>query len=153
MKLMFRDILQEAVFKRGVTCDIKTYRPGEVIVEEGSVGTEIFLVLRGTVEVYAAVDHLGTPGRTTGIAKLGQDEVFGELSLFEHQPRTASVVAIEDCEIAIMDGKTLEAFMDAHPGLGYWILKGLFAQTIERLRQTNLRSNAITALYLNDCAE
>lgn len=153
MKPMFRDILKEPVFQRSVNCEFKTFRAGEVIVEEGTVGTALFLILRGAVEVYAAVDHLGTPGRTTGIAKLGENDVFGELSLFEHQPRTASVVATENSEIAIMDGQSLETFMDDHPGLGYWVLKSLFAQTIERLRQTNLRSNAITALYLNDCGE
>lgn len=153
MKLTFRDILQEPEFQRIVICDIKKYQAGDVIVEEGATGTELYLILRGTAEVYAAVDHLGTPGRTAGIARLAENDVIGELCLFDNQPRAASVIAASDCEIATMDGKSLEAFMDQYPAQGYWILKDVFAQVVERMRQTTLRSNAITALYLNNFSE
>jgi CRP/FNR family cyclic AMP-dependent transcriptional regulator len=150
MAVLFRDIVREAEFQRVAGCEIKTYQAGEVIVQEDAPGNEIYLILSGTAEVFAAVDHLGTPGRTAGIAKLHENEVIGELSLFDNQPRTASVIASSPCEIAVMDGPSLEVFMDANPDKGYWILKDIFAQVIKRMRQTTIRSNAITALYLND---
>jgi CRP-like cAMP-binding protein len=153
MKLTFRDILQEPEFQRIVICEIKKYQTGDVIVEEGTSGTELYLILHGTAEVYAAVDHLGTPGRTAGIAKLAENDVIGELCLFDNQPRAASVIATGDCEIAMMDSQSLETFMDQYPAQGYWILKDIFAQVIQRMRQTTLRSNTITALYLNNFSE
>jgi CRP-like cAMP-binding protein len=152
MQPKFRDILREPEFARVVTSEVRNYQSGEVIVEEDTSGDEIFLILKGTAEVYAAVDHLGTPGRKTGIAKLTEGNVIGELSvLFEDQPRTASVIATSNCEIAAMDSRSLAAYMDAHPAQGYWILKDVFTQLVGRMRQATLRSNTIMALYLNDC--
>ncbi|MGZ8218002.1 cyclic nucleotide-binding domain-containing protein [Methylomagnum sp.] len=154
MKRTFRDILQTPEFQKRVACTIKTYRPGDMIVEEGSSSNEMFLILSGDTEVRAAVDHLGTPGRTTGIAKLSENAVVGELSsLFEHHPRTASVVATTDVEAAMLDSASLENFMDENPAEGYWILKEIFSQVVNRMRETNLRSAAITALYLNEIAD
>ncbi len=154
MKPKFRDILREPEFQRIVANEIRNYRTGDVIVEEDTSSTELYLILKGTAEVYAAVDHLGAPGRKAGISKLAEDDVVGELSsLFEDQPRTASVVATGDCEIAVMESKSLGRFMDEHPIQGYWILKDIFGQVVRRMRQTTLRSNTILALYLNDCAE
>ncbi|SMF95971.1 Cyclic nucleotide-binding domain-containing protein [Methylomagnum ishizawai] len=150
MQLKFRDILREPEFINSVRHEIKHYPAGATIIEEGSAGTEIYLILEGATEIYAAVDHLGPPGRTTEIARSNADAILGELSLFEHQPRTASVVATCDCQVAVIDGKSLESFMDRNPGLGYWILRDIFDQVVNRMRETTLRSNAITALYLND---
>ena len=152
MKLKFREILREPEFNSTVTCEIRNYRTGDVIVEEDTTSTELYLILSGTAEVYAAVDHLGAPGRQAAIAKLAENDVVGELSaLFDDQPRTASVVATQDCEIAVMDSKSLARYMDEHPCEGYWILKDIFGQVVRRMRQATLRCNAITALYLNDC--
>lgn len=153
MRRRFREILNEPDFQRMVGLQTRTYGPGDVIVEEGAMGTEVYLILHGRVEVFAAVDHLGTPGRTMGIAKLAENDIIGELCLFDIEPRVASVVATRDCEMVVMDAISLGAFMDAHPAMGYWILKDIFSQVVQRMRQTTLRSNAITALYLNDCAE
>ena len=154
MTLKFRDIFKEPEFERTVSSEVRYYRPGDVIVEEDTSSTELYLILKGTADVYAAVDHLGVPGRKMGIAKLAEDDVVGELSaLFEDQPRTASVVASSDCEIAVIDSKSLARFMDEQPAQGYWILKDIFGQVVHRMRQATVRCNAITALYLNDCAE
>lgn len=155
MKRTFRDILETPEFQRQVTYEIKTYHPGDMIVVEGSSSNnEMYLILSGTTEVRAAVDHLGRPGRTTGIAKLSENAVVGELSsLFEHQPRTASVVATTEVEAAMLDSASLEKFMDENPAEGYWILKEIFSQVVNRMRETNLRSAAITALYLNEIGD
>ena len=62
-----------------------TYAPGQVIVEEGSIGVGFFLILEGKVEV--------RKGKKT-LAELGTGDFFGEMSLFDEQPRSASVVAV-----------------------------------------------------------
>jgi hypothetical protein len=52
-----------------------------------------------------------------------------------------------------MDGRILTEYMDRNPERGYWILKEMFSQIVRRMRQTTLRSNTITAIYLNDNAD
>lgn len=153
MKITFRDLLQEPQFKDTVPVDIREFPAGAIILEEGTPGSEVFLMLKGRAEVYVAVDQLDKSGRRAGIARIAEGEVLGELAMFDHEPRTASVVAVSDCEVAAMDGRVLSDYMDRNPAQGYWILKEMFSQIVQRMRQTTLRSNTITALYLNDNAE
>jgi CRP-like cAMP-binding protein len=153
MKTTFRDLLQNPQFQDSVPVEIRKFQAGDVIIEEGMPGSEVFLLLQGRAEVYVAVDQLDKSGRRAGLARIAEGEILGELAMFDHEPRTASVVAVSDCEAAAMDGRVLSDYMDQNPAQGYWILKEMFFQTIQRMRQTTLRSSTITALYLNDNAE
>lgn len=149
----FREIVQDPEFQRMVATEIRRYKAGEAIIEEGTQGTEVFLVLEGRSEVYATVEHPDDYRSQTGLARLSQNEVIGELALFDHEPRTASVIAVTDCEVAVMDGSVLASYMDQHPEQGYWMLKDIFSQVVRRMRQATLRGNTITALYLHDYAD
>uniref|UniRef100_UPI00356710C5 Crp/Fnr family transcriptional regulator n=1 Tax=Desulfosarcina sp. TaxID=2027861 RepID=UPI00356710C5 len=78
----------------------RIYRQGETIIEKGKPGTDAFLIMRGAVEVLAhpgvqqtqraGVDGVGDG--TEGNPLLGQGQVFGELSLMDGGPRTATVI-------------------------------------------------------------
>ncbi len=76
----------------------RIYRQGESIIEKGESGNEAFLVMRGSVEVLAHPDD--PPANDPDLASdethanplLGQGQVFGELSLLDGGPRTATVV-------------------------------------------------------------
>jgi CRP/FNR family cyclic AMP-dependent transcriptional regulator len=153
MTITYRDLLEDPEFQQSVKPVIRSFQAGEEIVQEGTLSTEVFVMLQGKAEVYVAVDQLDKSGRRMGIARISEGEVIGELALFDHEPRTASVVAVTDCQVAAMDGSLLTDYMDRNPHQGYWILKEMFAQVVRRMRQTTLRSNTITALYLNDNAE
>ena len=63
------------------------YTPGQVIVEQGSIGVGFYLILEGTVEVRR--------GKKT-LAELKTGDFFGEMSLFDEQPRSASVLAVTE---------------------------------------------------------
>lgn len=153
MKTTLRDLLQDPQFQNTVSVEIREFAAGDVLIEEGAPGTEVFLILKGKAEVYVAVDQLDKSGRRAGIARVSADEILGELAMFDNEPRTASVVAVSDCQVAAMDGRTLSDYMDRNPSQGYWILKEMFSQVVRRMRLTTLRSNTITAIYLHDNAE
>ena len=148
--MLFRDILKDAEFQRCCHYEIRHFVEGDTIIEEGSPGSELYLIIEGTADVLAAVDHLSEPGRTTGIAKLFPGDIVGELGLFAELPRTATVVATRPAAVAVMDGRDLMAYMDHNPVHGYWILKEILFQVTRRLRETSIRCNTITALYFND---
>lgn len=148
MSLM--SLLEEAGVKKNVPWITKKYKAGEVIVEEGSPGSELFLMCAGDVHIVSSLQITADHQENKGIAKLSAEDFFGEIGLFSEELRSASVVAATDCEIAIVDGSALLDFMDANPGKAYPIMRFLFETLVERMRNNNIRANAIMGFYLRE---
>jgi len=76
---------------------------GKLIVKEGEDGNCAYLIQSGTVSVFTHND-----GSRINLAKFGVGEIFGELSLIFDEPRSASVVADEDCNLIVLTRNTME---------------------------------------------
>lgn len=100
----------------------RTYAPDETIVREGSSGTALYVVLTGSVRVER--------GGTT-VGQLGPNDFFGELSLIEDEPRSASIVAAEESECLLFPAWEFRALLDEHPQIAVPIMRAL----IERLHR------------------
>ena len=72
----------------------RSYNAGQVITKEGDLGTGLFIITSGAVDVI--VDREG-PNEST-VATLREGEVFGEMALLLENPRSATVVATEATE-------------------------------------------------------
>src|SRR4051794_1506990 len=69
---------------------------GATVIQEGGQGSSLYVVKSGTVVVY----HQGPPGEPpVKLTRLGPGDFFGEMTLVEMQPRSASVVAESDAEL------------------------------------------------------
>ena len=77
---------------------IKEYRKGKTIVRQGTHGTSAFLIKKGKVEVFIT----DSDGNKKVLASLKESDLFGEMALISSDARTASVIALEDCELAIL---------------------------------------------------
>jgi CRP/FNR family transcriptional regulator, cyclic AMP receptor protein len=77
---------------------IKEYRKGKTIVRQGTHGTSAFLIKKGKVEVFVTDDA----GNKKVLASLKENDLFGEMAMISNDARTASVIALEDCELAIL---------------------------------------------------
>jgi len=100
--------------------DVRKFKKGKIIVEEGSGGKEFFIILSGKVKVYKTIN-----AEQIELAVLNKDECFGELNFFLNSSRTATVEALEDTEVKVLDE---ESFMDnirQDPYLGLMLLKKL----------------------------
>jgi CRP-like cAMP-binding protein len=143
-------LLEAAGVKACVPCSFKKYKAGDVIVEENSPGSELFLISKGIVHILSNLQITADHQENKGIAKLTEGDFFGEISLFSEELRSASVVAAADCEITIVDGTALLNFMDANPAKGYPIMRFLFETLVERMRNNNIRANTIMGFYLRE---
>jgi Cyclic nucleotide-binding domain/FHA domain len=74
-----------------------TYRKGDVILVEGNNTSEVYILKRGSVEVYRE----GPPEQR--LAVLCAPSTFGEMALITEQPRSASIRALEDVEVSVLD--------------------------------------------------
>ena len=121
-------LLEQAGVKNNVPWSTKKYKSGEVIVEENSPGSELFLICKGNVHIVSSLQITIDHSEEKGIAKLSEG----------------------DFEIGIIDGGALLDFMDANPAQGYPIMRFLFETLVERMRNNNIRANAIMGFYLRE---
>nr|WP_156004386.1 Crp/Fnr family transcriptional regulator [Streptomonospora sp. PA3] len=102
---------------------------GQTLFSEGDEGDRLYVILSGKVKLTrAAVD-----GRENLLSVLGPSEMFGELSLFDPRPRTASAVAVTDAVLAGLGHDDLRPFIAQQPQVSLQLLKALAG----RLRRTN----------------
>lgn len=121
----------------GVLWQRQRVKSKAMVFRQGDTGRDVYVVLSGVVQVVGAVELEGQRRINSGFFELGSGAIFGEFALFDSKPRSASVMAVNDCELAVIDGQALLNFFDNHPDIGYVVLKELIALMIERLRKTN----------------
>ncbi|MFO8057004.1 MAG: cyclic nucleotide-binding domain-containing protein [bacterium] len=106
---------------------------GKAIFEEGDVGDRMYIILRGSVDIVKSSEK--GPGQVLVTLKPG--DYFGEMSLIDDSPRSASAVAAEDSLIFSIKKKDLSILLDREPAIAAKVYK-FFVHTLnERLRQTN----------------
>jgi CRP-like cAMP-binding protein len=92
------------------------FEPGEVLIREGTVGHEVFVILEG-----AATVHIG--GRL--VARLGPGEFVGELALLDRRSRTATVVAETPLVVTVSGIGEFADLLTEAPHLTRKLLAGL----------------------------
>ena len=83
---------------------------GKAVVREGDPGTEMFVIMTGTVKVIT-----GLPKAPVELAQLKRGAFFGEVSVLTGRPRTATVVAVDDVELVAFDKQALEPILRKYP--------------------------------------
>lgn len=112
-----------------------TYKTGDTILTEGEDGDTAFLIVGGSVEV-----SVGAEGKSKSVGTLGAGEVFGEMSLIEPGPRSATVKAITDTECFVTNYDEFFASLQENPERAVEFMKTL----VRRLRQMNERVAAMS---------
>ncbi len=113
----------------------RTQLPGSIILKEGEFGDSIFLIGSGSVQ---AILQRGD-GHQVALALLRQGELFGEMALFQQRPRTATIIAKEQCLLLEMKGEEFLKLMSEHPEVEFKVLLTL----TERLRHMNEQALAV----------
>lgn len=80
--------------KDTVILDRRFVPQGALILEEGEMGAQAFLIQSGSVQVFTMHE-----GRKVVLAKLGVGQIIGEMAMLSDGPRTANVEALEDCNL------------------------------------------------------
>lgn len=93
---------------------VEHYEPGELIVEKGQVGRELYMITQGEVEVFEPA--AGGRGEQV-LSKLGPRDVFGEKALLEDTKRTASVRALGQVNMLVMSRRDFRSLVSQFPVL------------------------------------
>lgn len=121
------------IFRLGL---IQNFKGGDMIIREGQHGGNLHIVINGKAEVFKSVKGENSKGKQ--LAKLDRGSVFGEMSVFDGAPYSASVRALDDCDIHIIRGTDFETFLQDNPEAAYGIFRTLIGSISNRLRRANL---------------
>jgi CRP-like cAMP-binding protein len=109
----------------------RRFQAGEVVFRDGDQSDTCYIVRSGAAR--AVRDHVD--GRTITLATFGPEEMFGEMAMFDDEPRSATVEATEDMEAIAILGGDMRRMLRQHPDLTATLLAALG----RRLRDTNER--------------
>jgi CRP-like cAMP-binding protein len=109
------------------------HRSGQTIFEEGTAGDTFFLVLEGAVRISRLVPGMGEEA----LAVLRPGAYFGEMSLIDDAPRSATAIAHESTRLFCIARRDLEDLLFVDRDLAYDFLWNFLRTLSRRLRATN----------------
>jgi serine/threonine protein kinase len=119
----------EDFLRGGGWFETELFAPGMPIVQQGDPAEAAYIIVRGACEVYKR-----TGGTSTLLRRLGAGEVFGETAILTGEPRTASVVAVDEVLVKVVTRDALEREL----GRSSWA--GVFVKALaERFRDVDDR--------------
>ena len=105
----------------------KFYHRGSLMFIEGESSTEMFIIRSGCVRILKQEGE-----NTIELAQLGPGSVLGELSLLDHQPRSATAQVLEDTSVTVIDEELFTRTLNNIPN---W-LENIIKLVVKRLRDT-----------------
>ena len=117
------------------------FKTGQFIFKDGDTPKSMFLIRKGTIAIQKVKGD-----RAIELARIFSNEVLGELSFFDRQPRSASAIALTDVELMEIPFEDLDKVYINVPDY----LKTIIASVAERLRRAN---DTIRRLQKDDAAD
>lgn len=118
---IFADIDDDLLAGLAAEMQERDYRAGERILEEGGIGREMFIIVSGSVRINRG-DIL--------ITEIGSQGVFGELAALDPQPRNASVTAVADARVLVLEHTVLFEQLQSQGEL----VRGIIRFLVRRIR-------------------
>lgn len=116
--------------------DVHHVSPGEIIFHEGAPGDCAYIIDEGLVEI-----SVTRGGQKVVLGQRKAGEVFGEMSIIDHRPRTATVSALAPTKLIKIDGELIHnrlAHSDPILRMYLEVILTRFRETIEGLQQLSL---------------
>jgi CRP-like cAMP-binding protein len=105
---------------------VRKVAAGRNILVQGAVGAEMFLLKKGRAEIRVGAEE---------VEEIGPGDIFGEMALIDQSTRSATVTAIEDCEVVALDERRFVELIQDAPYFALDVMRTL----VERLRSMNRR--------------
>ena len=119
----------------------------DIVFSEGDKGNKIFMVSQGVIEIWK---KQGNELRGNRLAKLRDGELFGEMSIFDKQPRSASAIATghKMTKILVWGEQDMTGLIKEYPALGTKILANVVRKLSGHLRNANTAVQNLRKTFL-----
>ena len=125
----------EAIYKLSVT---KKCPKDAIILLEEEEGDTLFVILKGKVKVTTFSES----GKEVIFSILNEGDFFGDMSLLDGKPRSATVISIEESELRLIRRSDFNKLIETHPGIALRLLEELTS----RLRKADERIESLALL-------
>ncbi len=105
-----------------------TYAAGDMIFSQGDLGTDMFIIQDGEVEI---IKHIS--GESHILSHLERGDFFGEMALLEAAPRTADAIAKTEVKALVINGSRFDDMLKKNPEIAVRIIR----KYSKRLREAN----------------
>jgi CRP/FNR family transcriptional regulator, cyclic AMP receptor protein len=122
--------------------ELQSLRQWSVVVKQGEPGDAVYLILEGELRARTMPD-----GKETILATFGPGDFFGEMSLFDHGPRSADVVANVDSNVLKFSAAAFNRLVVEAPDLAAPFLQATARTMAARIRADNKRLDRITQQF------
>ena len=128
----FSDKEREVVAKMLVK---KEYKRGETVFSESEDGESLYVLKKGEVKAC----KVSPDGELFTLTLMKEGEIFGEMSFLDGRPRSATVVAVSDIEVLVLERKDFEKIVEAHPWVVYKLMRNVVFTVHSIVRGMNTR--------------
>ena len=129
---IFQELRHDFLVRLASVMEELAFPVSHTIFTEGQEGRSLYIVVSGKVRVHIGEQEL---------VQLDQGTCFGEMSLFDSEPRSASVTTLEPSDCLILTQQQLYEAIDETPGIAINIIRLLS----RRVRELNQKINALRA--------
>ena len=116
----------------------RSYPRSRTIVSEGEPSQSLYIMLAGR----AKVQRSDSEGKEVILAMIGPGEFFGEMSLIDDAPRSASVITVEPCDFISIQKDSFKSMLATSPDMAMQIMRGL----VRRLREADKKIETLALL-------
>ncbi|MFC1858062.1 Crp/Fnr family transcriptional regulator [Thermodesulfobacteriota bacterium] len=134
----FTELTIEEMQKLVASSQKQRYPRGSIVLNKDDVGDETYLIMTGKVKVI--ITH--TDGKEIILNILKSGDFFGEMAVFDKMPRSATVVAEEDCELLIISRENIANQIKRNPQIAFKLLSDIS----RRLREADEQISGLAHL-------
>ena len=138
------ELIQQTIFFKGLSAfeikqvfeecaSLKNFSAMEKIIEEGSINDDIFFLPKGKVQVDLELSNAANRRLNTIEGPI----VLGEISFLDKSPRSATIKAVENVSVYIINGKSLDDLINEMPHTGHKIKHNIALSVSKTIRRMN----------------
>lgn len=116
----------------------RTVPRGAIVIVEGDPTDSLYIVISGRMRVLMS----DADGKEVILAILGPGEFFGEMGLIDDNPRSATVVAVEPCELIVITKRDFKRILAENFEMAMTVMRGL----VRRLREADRKIGSLALL-------
>ena len=124
---LFENLSEDDLHQLFGMSSVRTIGAGDLLLRQGEAGEEMYIIMAGELEVIRE-----QAGQESVLASRGPGDVIGEMSLLEQEPRSASVRALSDSRLLVIDRVAFNTLLDCSSTASLTILRTV----VQRLRTT-----------------